>query len=332
MPSRRTHSQSAQQSIGDAVLAYHAVQPSQDPNAETLLSDIMSRLHTEPVSELDVQNIWWTFQYVSDWHEWLNAMLYNIVRFDVLNMAPTGGYIELFIETEMLMYHERGVQQLLEMYERYKYVVMVEASARSTGPVRRVLCRAAYAGDQQHCLFELTKSQIANFNHKACRTDPDAATVNISNVSNTTNMFGNSRKRPSTGAAQGAYAALHPAIWEALKLPKPPAPSKKQQKAKTWAKVLQPDSNESFSDSGKTQDSSRPRMHNDPGLTDRRWPKVCLPQADTREVRTTLEDLAAVKDKKIDHDRLWPKTKSSLEFLFSRKKGEMRVVKLPSRA
>lgn len=85
------------------------------PEAAPLRAKIKWRLHTEPVTELDVESIW-AFQSP----EWINAILCNIVKFNVLNSQPAGGYIHLFIETEMLNYQDKAARWLVDVYEGHK--------------------------------------------------------------------------------------------------------------------------------------------------------------------------------------------------------------------
>jgi hypothetical protein len=83
-------------------------------------------------------------------------------------------------------------------------------------------------------------------------------------------------------------------------------------------------------------DFSRTRLHNGPGLMDRKRPKVCLPQVDMRNVVTTVEDLIVKEEKMYDDDFLgrlsWVKTKSTFDFLYEKKIRKLKrgiVVKLP---
>ncbi|KAF1831440.1 hypothetical protein BDW02DRAFT_457345, partial [Decorospora gaudefroyi] len=104
-------------SISTALSKYTALHSINPQQANLLLASLKSHLRTQPVSELDVQNIWRSFSNATDWFEWLDALLYSIVKFDVLDCQPAGGYIELFIETEMLAYDEEGVARVVEMFE-----------------------------------------------------------------------------------------------------------------------------------------------------------------------------------------------------------------------
>jgi hypothetical protein len=138
--------------ISEAVEAYSTQRRSQDPTADSLLTIIKSRLRTEPVSELDVQTVWWTRSFCTP--EWIEALFYNIVKFDVFNSQPAGGYIELFIETEMLEYHGRACNNIVAMYQRQMSVVVAEAAEREAackaepGYLRRTMIRVADKGVQ----------------------------------------------------------------------------------------------------------------------------------------------------------------------------------------
>ncbi|EUC51163.1 hypothetical protein COCMIDRAFT_50753, partial [Bipolaris oryzae ATCC 44560] len=100
--------------ISDDVELYSSLTRFDTPEAEALCENIEYRLQNEPVNEVDVQSIW-TFQSP----DWIDAVLCNIVKFNVLNMQPTGGYIAMFIETELLQYHDRGAARVVDMYERH---------------------------------------------------------------------------------------------------------------------------------------------------------------------------------------------------------------------
>jgi hypothetical protein len=118
--------------------------------AETLLAILKSRLRIEPVNEIDVQTIWSTRTFATS--EWIEALFYNIVKFDIFNSQPAGGYIHLFIETEMLNYHERACNNIIVMYERQNRVVAAEAAAREAarkaepGFLHRGVSRMAHKG------------------------------------------------------------------------------------------------------------------------------------------------------------------------------------------
>lgn len=76
---------------------------------------------------------------------------------------------------------------------------------------------------------------------------------------------------------------------------------------------------------------SQTRLHNGPGLTDKRKPKVIFPKAVERAIMTTPENLGTVKPSKIPSGQLWEKTTSAPGCLFSSwGKGDDVVVKTPS--
>jgi hypothetical protein len=139
---------SGHQSIGEVVETYKTMRDSRHPMAETLLPILKSRLRTEPVNETDVQTIWSTFATP----EWVEALFYNIVKFNIFSSQPASGYIHLFIETEMLNYHERACNNIIAMYERQKRVVMAEVVAREAarkaepGLLHRGVSRMAHKG------------------------------------------------------------------------------------------------------------------------------------------------------------------------------------------
>jgi hypothetical protein len=133
-------SSSARQTISEVVETYKTFRRSDDPQAEALLPILKSRLRTEPVNELDVQAIW---SFATP--EWVEALFHNIEKFNIFNSQPAGGYIEMFIETEMLNCHERACHNIVAMYERQKRVVVTAAAARKAGPglVHRATSRMA---------------------------------------------------------------------------------------------------------------------------------------------------------------------------------------------
>ncbi|EMD90624.1 hypothetical protein COCC4DRAFT_105424, partial [Bipolaris maydis ATCC 48331] len=100
--------------ISEDVKIYRSLMHVDALEAEALCEKIKCRLRNEPVNEVDVQSIW-----ALQIPDWIDAILHNIVKFKVLNLQPAGGYIDLFIETELLQYHDRGAARVVEMYERH---------------------------------------------------------------------------------------------------------------------------------------------------------------------------------------------------------------------
>jgi hypothetical protein len=77
-------------------------------------------------------------------------------------------------------------------------------------------------------------------------------------------------------------------------------------------------------------DFSRSRLHNGPGLTDRKHPKIRLPQNDTRQVSTMPQLLVSDMNTRVEHDHSWSQTEPIPYFRFGeRRRGEKIVVKLP---
>jgi hypothetical protein len=58
----------------------------------------------------------------------------------------------------------------------------------------------------------------------------------------------------------------------------------------------------------KGEDFSRTRLHNGPGLTDRKRPKVRLPQTDSRRTPTVLV-MPALEDRSAEREDIWARTK-----------------------
>ena len=59
----------------------------------------------------------------------------------ILNTQPTGGYIHLFIETEMLQMNERGLAQLLRLYDKHKCARHCPKAAKLKGTIYRPIHR-----------------------------------------------------------------------------------------------------------------------------------------------------------------------------------------------
>jgi hypothetical protein len=70
----------------------------------------------------------------------------------------------------------------------------------------------------------------------------------------------------------------------------------------------------------KGQDFSRTRLHNRPGLTDKRRSKIRLPHVDTHCIKTKPVATVIVKDESADCDHIWAKTQSNPDFIFGKKK------------
>ncbi|EOA90416.1 hypothetical protein ACJQWK_07661 [Exserohilum turcicum] len=131
---------SPRRTISDDVALYRALGPEHTAEVDALCAHIKARLRTEPATELDVQSVWTLHT-----PEWISAVLYNIAKFDLLNVQPTGGYIHMFIHTEMLQYHGRAVARIMDMYEGHQETLRREAddtrlSKRFLAALKRVAC------------------------------------------------------------------------------------------------------------------------------------------------------------------------------------------------
>ncbi|CAO2651883.1 Nn.00g001660.m01.CDS01 [Neocucurbitaria sp. VM-36] len=126
-------------SIGETVTHYRALQVLLNPQAEHLRSIIMLRLRTEPVVETDAQIIWWALVQTTEYYEWLDALFYNLVRFSVFQQQPTGGYIQLFIETELLRLNEKAYERVLSIYRRHQATFESGTNARLSRFWRRAV-------------------------------------------------------------------------------------------------------------------------------------------------------------------------------------------------
>ncbi|KAJ4376180.1 hypothetical protein N0V83_001461 [Neocucurbitaria cava] len=141
----RTNTPLVHSSIGDTVLYYRALQLLLNPQAEEIRSIIMRRLRTEPVDEVDVQIIWCSQIATTVSHEWLDALLYNLVSFKVLKKQPTGGYIELFIETELLRLDEKAYERVVSLYHKHRSALKNGTKARLSRFLRGTV-RGAFRG------------------------------------------------------------------------------------------------------------------------------------------------------------------------------------------
>lgn len=124
-------------SISDDVSLYQHLLSLNSPYVLLLHQQILARLQKEPVTELDVQALW-----ALESPEWIDALLANIVKFDVLGRQPGGGYVHLFIETEMMGYEQGAAKWLVDVYERHKQVAKEEEKGRRKG-LRRTVGRLA---------------------------------------------------------------------------------------------------------------------------------------------------------------------------------------------
>jgi hypothetical protein len=79
-------------------------------------------------------------------------------------------------------------------------------------------------------------------------------------------------------------------------------------------------------------DFSRSRLHNGPGLTDRKYPKVRLPKGDVR-CEGVSKDVLLVEDvdRGLENDELWVRSRCGDDELFDEMGDEGVVVRLPSK-
>ena len=137
----KTDTVSVNRTISDAVKIYRSLMRIGALEVEALCEKIKYRLRNEPVNEVDVQSIW-----ALQFPDWIDAVMRNIVRFNVLNMQPAGGYIDLFIEAELLQYHDRGAARVVDMYERHKQYPRNEPDARASKSLREALNKITWEG------------------------------------------------------------------------------------------------------------------------------------------------------------------------------------------
>ncbi|KAF2644078.1 hypothetical protein P280DRAFT_379752, partial [Massarina eburnea CBS 473.64] len=69
--------------------------------AHALRFRLIYDLGAQPLVSEDVQCLWWGFQYMNEWSEWLEALLANLVRFRIGKDTKENEYVWEFIENEM---------------------------------------------------------------------------------------------------------------------------------------------------------------------------------------------------------------------------------------
>ncbi|USP78217.1 hypothetical protein yc1106_05491 [Curvularia clavata] len=121
-------------SISDDISTYQHLLSINSPYTIPFHQQILARLQNEPVTELDVQALW-----AIESPEWIDALLANIVKFDVLSSQPKGGYVHLFIETEMMRYEHGAAKWLVDVYERHKRVVREEKKEKRKARFRKAV-------------------------------------------------------------------------------------------------------------------------------------------------------------------------------------------------
>ncbi|KAF1831439.1 hypothetical protein BDW02DRAFT_556906 [Decorospora gaudefroyi] len=147
----------------------------------------------------------------------------------------------------------------------------------------QILQHILAAGDAQQCLYESTKARLSYY----CRRVPQHQ-----RVKDMRRLEKQAEHRRQTMPAHLKERPGHKA-----------RPKDRMEVADS--KASQPPSAES----SLGGHFSRTRLHNGPGLSDRKRPKVCLPRNDTREVLTRVEDVAVVRDDRLEQHYLWAKTK-----------------------
>ncbi|EDU43080.1 hypothetical protein PtrSN002B_009179 [Pyrenophora tritici-repentis] len=130
----------AHPTIAEEILTYHFLATNNDNGADSYLSHIKFRLRTEPVNEIDVETVW----KIVNTPEMIDAVIGNIIKFDVLSTQPAGGYIDLFIETEMQQMHERGQNQLIGIWQKHMLSRHFPTAAKLKG---LIYCRTQQAYD-----------------------------------------------------------------------------------------------------------------------------------------------------------------------------------------
>ncbi|KAF1849395.1 uncharacterized protein K460DRAFT_354247 [Cucurbitaria berberidis CBS 394.84] len=211
--------------------------------------------------------------------------------------------------------------------------------------IDQILAHILAKGDYQNLMFEATKAQIElhrprhhprDANAKAKEHAKKAARESQNRRKNMPAIY----KQPSVAGTlpygcttlADVYADVYGMTWsQVLQISDR---TKASSKGKIKIKMNKSGSLNSSSAASAPSFFSQTRLHNGPGLTDKRKPIVRLPQAqdlakvESKKAETEKVESKKVKSKKADYDFLWAKTRSSPDLL-GRKKCEVIVVKLP---
>ena len=221
------------------------------------------------------------------------------------------------IETSVpaLLYNPAIMNKLAEnigYYSAYGSITSTE--------LEQMLVHVLAKGNVRNCVYELTKSQIAYFNQEASLNNPRRQGLEQNKHLVRT---GDKKKKPKRKAKQQAEVAQtpnQPAQALSVKEQKPaPAFAFDSDVSETKVNV-------------RTGDFSRSRLHNGPGLYDRKHPIVPLPKNDTRELWTQRGATIMGETFREEKELQWVKAKPDSGFLFKDKKKAKIVMKLPPRS
>ena len=195
-------------------------------------------------------------------------------------------------------------------YSAYGFITSTE--------LEQILVHVLAKGDVRNCFYELIKSQIAYFNQEASLRNPRRQ--GLEQNEHLVRTGDKKKKKPKRKAKQKTEAA--------------PAPNQSAQarpeKEQKPAPVSAPDSDVSETKVNiQTGFFSRSRLHNGPGLYDKKRPIVRLPKHDTQEVWTQPGAKIMGGTLREEKELQWVKTKPESGFLFKDKKKARIVVKLP---
>jgi hypothetical protein len=175
--------------------------------------------------------------------------------------------------------------------------------------------------DEDHQTYEMTKMQLKHYNDQLCQVDPQqrlrvhnedkARQQNLKTLKWEANqrkksMPAHMKEKFMPGQLPGGCLTPSDVITKCYGMSYAEYMRISQSaRCKLEMKATLPDL--SSPDLPKGEDFSRTRLHNGPGLTDRKRPKVRLPQIDDR--RTEVLVLTASMDKSVESEYMWARTK-----------------------
>jgi hypothetical protein len=155
-------------------------------------------------------------------------------------------------------------------------------------------------GDAMHQTYEMSKRHLQYYNKRLCQVD----------LQRCRRGYNEDRERKQY---------LKTLEGEAEQRRKgPPAPKTQMQLRALKVALPSLASPQPLIGLPKGKDFSRTRLHNGPGLMDRKRPKVRLSQVDTRRTLVTAAGTSVGKHKSAESDHKWATTKSNPDFIFGK--------------
>ncbi|CAO2651882.1 Nn.00g001650.m01.CDS01 [Neocucurbitaria sp. VM-36] len=179
--------------------------------------------------------------------------------------------------------------------------------------IEQMLIHILMNGDTQNIMFEQTKAQIERFQSWSyqrvtrAKAQEEAAKASREAQHRRRSMPAKYKKLSLQGVLPygcaclaDMYADVYGMMWsEILELNNTPRATSR---SKLKTELIRADALASSNRILGLGSFSQTRLHNGPGLTDRRKPKVCLPRADARVVVTSAKALDVVKPSETDGD------------------------------